>query len=62
MPSISRKQAAYFEMLYNNKDLAKQHGVDYNTVKEFVEADRANGTKNLPERKGKKTVRSKKRK
>lgn len=54
MPSRSKAQARFFEELYNNPHLAKQHGISYDTVKEFVEADRAKGTKKLPERAKKK--------
>lgn len=50
MPSKSKHQAAFFEELYNNPHLAKQHGIDYKLVKEWVEADRAKGVKHLPEK------------
>ena len=62
MPSSSKAQAAYFESLYANPALAKQHGIDMRTVKEWVEEDRKLGTKHLPETSGTKTSRSSRRK
>lgn len=62
MPSESKAQARFWEEMYGNPKLAKERGIDHNTVKEWVEADRKLGTKHLPERTGTKTARSKKRK
>jgi hypothetical protein len=40
MPSESKKQHNYFEMIANDKDKAKQEGVPQSVAREFVNADR----------------------
>ena len=39
MPSESKKQHAYFEMIAHDKDAAKREGVPQSVAREFVNAD-----------------------
>lgn len=43
MPSSSRKQHNFMEMLAHNPDLARKKGPTVKVAKEFVAADKATG-------------------
>ena len=58
MPSVSKSQLAYFQKLKDNPELAKKAGISKETIEEFTKEP----LHDLPNRKGKKTIRSKKRK
>lgn len=52
MPSKSKKQHNFFEMIVHNPKKAKELGVPQSVGEEFVEADKAKGL--LAPKKGKK--------
>lgn len=50
MPSVSRAQHNYFEMIARDPGAAKRTGVSQSVAKDFVDADKGRSLKSLPER------------
>lgn len=50
MPSESKQQARFFEAMKNNPSEARTKGIKKSTVNDWVAADRATGTKQLPKK------------
>ena len=55
MPSVSKKQHAFMEMVAHDPAAAKRVGVPQSVGKDFAEADKGRGIKKLPERTANKT-------
>lgn len=52
MPSVSKAQHNFFEMLKHNPKLAKEKGIPKKTVNDYLEADKHQNLSKLPEHSG----------
>lgn len=52
MPSKSKAQAKFIRAAAHSRKFAKKVGIKQSTAKEWAKADRKQGTKHLPARKG----------
>ena len=52
MPSVSRRQHNFFEMIAHDPGAAKRVGVSQKVGEDFAEADKGKSLKRLPIRKG----------
>lgn len=50
MPSVSKKQHNFMEMIAHDPSAAKRVGVKQSVGKDYVAADKGKNLKNLPER------------